>query len=111
MRETVAFLQVLNPEHVTFDLGKIHAYLRDKGYVVKPHEEYTPNGWNHRFVVWRFKKMHRLTDREIIEIVGIDGNVLYLWECSGCKRIVRKTEYPKNHNEDIESGCTCLKKT
>jgi hypothetical protein len=108
MSKTVAFLKILNPDNVPCDLDEILAILEKIGFKnVKPFEKYTPNSWDHRFLVWRFNEKDRLTDEEALQIVGKNGNVLYKWICPRCTHIVSKCENPGNHINDTQFGCMC----
>ena len=103
----IAFLKVLCPDGAP-DMEEIYKEVRDVGFKeIRPYEEYTPNDWDHRFIIWRCNGEDKLTDEEGINLVGKDGNIMYLWRCPRCGCVVRKVEYPCNHEEDGYFGCSC----
>jgi len=104
----VAFLKVLCPAGAKPEMEKIHQKIKGAGFDdVRLAEEYTPNDWDHRLVIWRYNSKDKVSDEEGIQLVGKNGNILYIWQCYRCKHIVRKCEYPGNHEEDTDYGCSC----
>ncbi|MDD5464603.1 MAG: hypothetical protein PHP62_05640, partial [Candidatus Moranbacteria bacterium] len=77
---------------------------------IKPFEEYTPQrdeDTEHRLVVWRFHRDDKVSDDEVLSLVGLEGNVLYAWVCPRCKSFCRRAEHPQNPKDDGYLGCGC----
>ena len=114
----IAFLRILGHKGVTPNIEDIHDWLlrRAKEYnfkvftEVRPFEEYTPQRneqTEHCLVVWRFHRDDKVSDEEVVKLVGAEGNVLYVWVCPRCKSFCRKAEHPLDPKEDVYFGCEC----
>ncbi|MFA5986045.1 MAG: hypothetical protein WC819_01700 [Parcubacteria group bacterium] len=102
-----AFLKVLCPADVTPNMRDIREFLKSKFLDVLDAKDYSPNGWAHRFVVWRYNSKDTIPDEEGIKLVGKDGNIMYFWRCKECSNVVVKCEFPGNHERDSYFGCSC----
>ncbi|MEI7891360.1 MAG: hypothetical protein WCI36_05340 [bacterium] len=118
----VAFLKILPHEGIIPNIEKIHNWLlRDaKKYnfkiftEIRPFDEYTASNIHekniqneHRLVAWRFDRDDKVSDEEVVNLVGPDGNILYAWVCPRCKSFCRRAEHPNNSKDDVYFGCRC----
>jgi hypothetical protein len=104
------FLLILNPDHISYNEQKILEYLHDIGHrEVLPH---TACEGEHEatncLVIWRFNEKDKLSDAEVITLVGRNGFVQYRWVCPTCNVVQVKFEHPSDHSKDREFYCDCV---
>lgn len=114
MREKQAFLLILNPNSVPFEEKMIYQYLHDIGFhKVKPFSELSNLSELEKkremfcLVVWHFDEKDKLSDEEVLSIVGSSGCVEYRCRCPICDIVRTRIENVRNHRLDRIFACEC----
>lgn len=114
----IAFLKVLEHEGVIPNMEEIcNCLMRDAAVYnfavfteIRPFEQYTPSDSEdivHRLIVWRFHRDDKVSNEEILNLVGPEGYVLYVWICPRCKAFCRRNEHPAKPRDNGYFGCEC----